>query len=352
MATKRASQTTTTKKAQTKGKAPGAKAVYRDDASLLAHCGDAVGLRSVKPGFALDAEHDRLFALGWPHVRYLVDGLEEDEDATAVARKLLTKSYPEHRMVWPREVGTRVLRGLAEGSDSEDFDKAISTAGAISEDEARTFVRWLIRGGVTFEYQPMLLLEAMLGPAFVGDAILAALEGLDEEWWQRIDYMAFGTVFSLGYILLRVPSKVESAFHVRMKKLMKRKKSSVTAVLDTLLGGAPGAERSGYRLGDRTLNERFITFVDDAAFVRRVVEEQDEAYGDQQARLVFLAGEPVIDLYATRWRTMKSEGEQRWLVDTLGMIRSAKVTAWLRAMSTTSKVKKAALEKLSRHRAT
>ena len=73
--------------------------------SVAQRFGGAAGLAHVRPGFCFSADFDALFALGWPHVRFVVDGHRDDESPHAAALRILTAGGdPPARLRWPRGV--------------------------------------------------------------------------------------------------------------------------------------------------------------------------------------------------------------------------------------------------------
>ena len=72
--------------------------------------GGAAGLSSVRRGFATSPDYDVLFALGWPHIRFVVDGHREDEEPQAHALRILAMPEPPARFAWPRMVAQGVVR--------------------------------------------------------------------------------------------------------------------------------------------------------------------------------------------------------------------------------------------------
>src|SRR6185436_7068491 len=73
--------------------------------AALAHGSAASGARFVRPGFALSPEADLAFALGYPHLEYIVDDHPDDARAEMIAYE--RRSY---RLGWPRKIATRWCR--------------------------------------------------------------------------------------------------------------------------------------------------------------------------------------------------------------------------------------------------
>src|SRR5690242_3655822 len=108
--------------------------------AALAHGSVASGARFVRPGFALSPEADLAFALGFPHLEYILDDHPDDARAEMIAYE--RRSY---RLGWPRNVATRWCRITAskgcrrtpQGATELDTagKKALKNAAPLSPDE-------------------------------------------------------------------------------------------------------------------------------------------------------------------------------------------------------------------------
>src|SRR5215468_11777862 len=108
--------------------------------AALEHGSAASGARFVRPGFAITPEADLAFALGFPHLEYIVDDHPDDARAEMIAYE--RRSY---RLGWPRNVAIRWCRITAskgcrrtpQGATELDTagKKALKNSAALSQDE-------------------------------------------------------------------------------------------------------------------------------------------------------------------------------------------------------------------------
>src|SRR5579859_6079511 len=96
--------------------------------------------------FSSTAEQDRLYALGWPHLRRLVDKHKLDKKPEETARAILDEPDPPSQfgVEWPRETASRIVRAFPESPKSSDWDAALAKAGAITPDEARVLLERVV----------------------------------------------------------------------------------------------------------------------------------------------------------------------------------------------------------------
>ncbi len=355
-------------------KAPGAKskhavtatepsAASAGEAAALRHGAEAAGAKSVKPGFAYSPEQDLAFALGWPHMRHLVEG-GADDDASLVEAARAIAAPTRTAKIAPRLARLLAFGIYPDGKGGvllEHEGKKVAPAGPMSEDEARRIVsaRMKKKNLQVTENDLVLLLEALVGPEPLTDAIVATLEGFgDDELRKRNDAGRFYAYY-VGFGLLRVRAKVAEKQRARLEAVFARgakegptdlPSRSLIQMLDVALHGAAGATRSGDRVGDAIDPYDLLHVTDDPALVRTNVEKQpvDESF-TMDARLVFLGGDEVIDVYAKRWSKIKDADEQREIVRTFGEIRSPRVVKLMSALAATSKAKKQAAAWLAAH---
>lgn len=127
---------------------------YPDLAAVLRRCEGASGLASIKPGFAITPEYDRLFALGFPHLRLLVSGCMDDRAPQLHARKAAHQYDPFYRVAWPEKVAHRYVRAL--GTRTLDLGRgarlsrhaveAVATSAPLEVRSARALVGRVMRG--------------------------------------------------------------------------------------------------------------------------------------------------------------------------------------------------------------
>ena len=305
---------------------------------------DAAGLASVRAGFCDTPEGDALFALGWPHVRFVVDGHKDDEDPPGNALKILGMADPPQRFEWPRRVATGLVRAwglpsifeLAPGVQDIRLEaqEAVWRPEAMTIGEATDLLSCRMgqdipgvsdKGIEAFT----LLLEALCGPEAIGGAILDILDQMSPELLLSEWSLPPLVTWQLGFLRLRVRPAVAASWADRMQKTLERafelrptfKKrgfrgagSSHARSLAMILGGGAAAESSS----DRSL--RWYTHVtDDAVLVRMRVSVNRLSY-EPDARLVYLGGPDVIERYTRDWTKFGGNEAQRWFFEQIAPI--------------------------------
>src|ERR1700733_10565880 len=122
----------------------------------LAHGKAAAGARSLRPGFAVSAEADLAFALGFPHLEYIVDAHPDDARAEMIAYE--RRSY---RLGWPRNVAIRWCRITAskgfkrtpQGATELDGagKKAIKNGAPLSDEEVMLSLKSIFSDTTSYE---------------------------------------------------------------------------------------------------------------------------------------------------------------------------------------------------------
>jgi hypothetical protein len=309
------------------------------DELLRTHAG-ATGLTAVRENFAWEPNYDQLFALGWPHLRTLLDGHEDDTDAGKHVATVIDGSLEGHYFVrWPRQVALRYVRAFGcRGSGAlttkNPYVAAVVEADAepVTAAEAKEMLAARVRaGGPTgswFVEHFILLLEAMVGTEVVLDGLtesLAGEVGTDNEV-EQLGYM-------LGFLLLRVDAGVAANQRAKLEAILERT-SSGTYLYDGLacsLGGAAAARSMGK-------NPVYYHHAnDEPAAVLDAVEAGEWL---PSARHVFLGGEAVLEAVAPYWKKQNGAELQRKLARQLAPIRSPVAVRILAEMSEKSKAKK------------
>lgn len=197
-----------------------------------------------------------------------------------------------------------------------------------------------------------LVLEALVGPDVVADALVAAVEQAAENHWAERDQDRAGMVKQLGFILLRVRPDRCSALRARLEavfahraggELTKRTPSDnalLIRALDLVLHGKAGAERSARPVG-RAIDPPDVLHVhDDPAFVRAAVEKQDTSWiGRPDPRHVFLGGEAVLDWFFANLKKLKDHHQA--MAEHFAPIRSERMLPLMTALSRTKQGKDA-----------
>lgn len=329
-----------------------------------------VGLSMLVPGFCFTPAQDRLFALGWPHVRLLVDGAKGDDSPARYARIWLSQLDPAPQIRWSRKVATSVVRVLSLPHIYEVSPDArklrLEAARALLEeeplrlDEAMAGIRVRMsreapgvseRTIETF----VLLLEAMIGTAAVAQCIVETLEGMSNEDLEHTSSIPPFITFQLGYLLLRLSNRDSEALRHRLRLVFNRlvpprgrrdawmNSMSHLRALDLVLHGSVAAERST----ERTL--RWYTHViDNPASIRKRVAE-DELGFLPDVRLGFLGGDSVMETVTRQWRSLQDAEEQRWFLEQISPIKSERVRQVMMGMATDSQVKDLAIQWFKAH---
>lgn len=337
--------------------------------------GGAAGLASARPGFCFSPDYDALFALGWPHIRFVVDGHREDEDPPASAERILLQSEPPARFAWPRRVAQGLVRAwglpsifeLAPGVHDLRIEarEALWSPDPIQPPEAFDLIACRVSQdlpGVSDRgiESLVLLLEALVGAEVVGNAILEALEQLPPDTLLGEWSLPPHVTWHLGFLLLRVPTATAESWRARMRRL-----------LDTALELRPTARRYGFRgagasharslflvLGggaaaesstDRTLRWYAHTS-DDSVLVRMRVAVNRLGY-EPDARLVFLGGPDVIDRFARDWPKLASSEAQRWFFEQMAPIKAPQMFPLMLEMAGRSLVRSEAIGWFAAHAA-
>lgn len=301
---------------------------------------DAEGLSRVQKGFCFDDTYDRAFALGWPHVRFVV---EEDADPYKVGLRLLRESDFELRIVWPRKVASALVRAWGQG---QLFDLAPGTREFRQlAEEALWNMRKLTREEVNLyisnrmQRTPMwtderstetfvLLLEALSETEWVADAIVSWLEGLVFEELHELNPHPALITYQLGFLLIRLPRAKADALRKRLVNVVEGN-GNVNAKSGTKPKGQPCHVRSallilkGAEAAD-TYTDKDLRWYghaegDAAHILMRCTINRLPTLPD--ARLVFTGG---TDVLGTRWIggwPSLSAKDQKWFFEQVAPIK-------------------------------
>ncbi len=306
--------------------------------AALAHGSAASGARLVRPGFAITPEADLAFALGFPHLEYIVEDHPDDARAEMIAYE--RRSY---RLGWPRNVATRWCRITAskgcrrtpQGATELDTagKKALKNGAPLAPDEVALTLKALFTDTSSYDdlRELVRLFEAFVGPELVASSIVDALERSGNAVWTHQDHDRALVVHHVGFLLLRLPpttadrlrGRLAAVFDRRVKALpgkelgpRRGERGSLLRALDVVLHGRLGAERSGERSEDTLEPGDIVHVLDDAEFVRDAACRRLSP----DARLVFLGGEPVLD--HLRAGFLRLRGAHHALVDGLADVAS------------------------------
>lgn len=272
----------------------------------------------VKP-LCFRREDDELLALGYPHLRQLIDGHKGDQKPAAAA--LMAANQPalipkRYRIGWPREVAQRFVRAarskaFQDWTNSEPTPAAFfETGGAVSAPEARELLAACMEvPGCTFQRKHedlYYLLEAMVGTEVVVDAILGALEAFRPGKWTKEaggpDRKTAGAIVVLGFLVLRLTPAAREKALARLKAISAAARSAVgkgpeenwelTGALGMVLDGSKASKCQG--TGPYDYLDWHLFADDDLDKLRQVIAAKASVYAALDVRFVYLAGPEVL----------------------------------------------------------
>jgi hypothetical protein len=315
----------------------------------LAHGKDAAGARLVRPGFAISPEADLAFALGFPHLEYLIDDHPDDARAEMIAYE--RRGY---RLGWPRAIAIRWCRITAskgcrrtpQGATELDTagKKALKNAAPLAAEEVAATLKAMFSDTSSYEdlRELVRLFEAFVGPELVAVSIVDALEKSSNNVWNHQDHDRALVMHHIGFLLLRVPrgaadklrGRLEAVFDRRVKALptkelgpRKGERGSLLRALDLVLHGRVGAERSGERSEDTLEPGDLVHVTDDDAFVRDTARLRVSP----DPRLIFLGGEPVLEHLLDHF--VRFRGLHAALLDGFGEVTSPRAVQLLQRIA-------------------
>jgi len=272
--------------------------------------------------FSSTVEQDRLYALGWPHLRRLVDKHKLDKKPEETARAVLDDPDPPSQfgVEWPRETASRIVRAFPESPRSNEHDAALAKPGPITPDEARALVDRVVN---TTAVRPqlqtadfLLLLEAIVGSDVAADVVLSKFERWQAKDWTAdtlrhafltamVAPVALTAGYYLGFYLLRVSDPMKKKMRARATALLKRSPPDwpVHVAIDLALHG-----------GEAVRNNRLRALcachhvTDDPQLLRQLAQH-DEHVLSLSPRFVYLGGYDMLDHYAERAKALP-----RWIV--------------------------------------
>ena len=311
------------------------------------HGENAFGAKYIKSGFARAPDDDLLFALGWPHVRYVIEGHPDDlvTDPAAIEKAVFR---PLIGLDVPREIALRRIRAFSsyalgpDGKLRQGAMRAMQNRDPMTEDDAKTFVLEHLAGRSlgNKQLEIVFLLEAMAGPDAIAQAITAAFEQAADA--QLLDHAVEKSTwaFALGFLLLRASVAVSVALRQRLEAILARcpkdnvNSHSIANVLDEVLHQSKASLRA-----EHTDQSLLLHWVDEPApLVRAQLGSNGRPWcGAVYARMVFVGGEEVLDYYMKHYDKVKDSADQRAIVAQFGRLASPKVRELIEAMAEKSK---------------
>jgi hypothetical protein len=309
----------------------------------------AAGARQIKPGFGTTPEADLAFALGFPHLEYIVDDHPDDARAEMIAYE-----RRRYRLGWPRNIAIRWCRITAskgchrtpQGATELDTagKKALKNGAALTPDEIALTLKSIFSDTSSYEDLRDLvrLFEAFAGPELIATSIVDALEKATNNLWNHQDHDRALAVHHLGFLLLRIPTspseklrnRLAAIFDRRVKALptkelppRKGERGSLLRALDVVLHGRLGAERSGERDEDGIDPGDLVHVTADEAFVRELATQR----ASPDPRLVFLGGEPVLEHLVDRF--VRLRGHHHLVLDGFAEVASPRAIELLQRIA-------------------
>ncbi|GAC1543229.1 MAG: hypothetical protein NVS3B10_07490 [Polyangiales bacterium] len=273
-------------------------------------------------GFSISAEQDRLYALGWPHLRRLVDKHKLDKKPEETAKAVLDDPEPPSQfgVEWPREAASRVVRAFVESPKSSGWDAAISKPGPIDAAGARLLVdRALSPATIRPQLQTadfLLLLEAIVGTETVTDAVLSKFERYQPKDWladtlrhafftAMVTPAALTVAYHLGFLLQRLPDSLRKKFRARAEAVLKAAPPGrpLHVAFDLALHGGEAVRRNRVKALCACHH-----VVDDPSLVRQLAQHDEHALS-LSPRFVYLGGIELLDHFSERAKSLP-----RWSV--------------------------------------
>ncbi|MRG93641.1 DUF7003 family protein [Polyangium spumosum] len=266
-------------------------------------------------------------ARGFPHGVWLLHGAAQNKKGQAeqAILHLMNASSPVIRLFWPRRTACMWARatGLAERkwvTGDRGVLAAAKNDRMLYAAEARRLVEnfvlrpWSVPPHVGAEL--VLLLEALVGGRETVDAFVVALGKLSPEAWASSLPALASAIFELGFVLHRVEGRA-GPLHERLERAYRQAQpGEAMRLLDLVLHGRAGAERSARC-------ELDLAHVgDDPDWVREKLLDRRTPASAPDVFLVSLAGEGMLAKYEARIPTVT---DAAWVGSQLARLASARV---------------------------
>lgn len=332
---------------------------------------DAAGLTSLKPGACFTAADDRLFALGWPNVRFVSLEHRDERDPPVAAGRLLGGSALPRTWTWGHRTAERFVRALGASSIFEispmskelrpEALEALWTEAPLEPGEVAGLLSARMGGDVagvpegamgTF----VLLLEALVGTEVVASAIVELLEAMGPGMLLAGVSGPAAITWQLGFLLLRLPVGVATNVRERLHGVLESvwaqyphtragfSGHSHARSLHLILGGGAAAERSSDR------SPRWYVFTaDDPALVRRRVAVNRGPW-PLDARVAWLGGAQVLRHFLRDWSKLRSADDQLWFVRQVAPLKAPEMLPLMLELATRSQVRAEAQAWFAAHR--
>jgi hypothetical protein len=317
----------------------------------------SAGLADVKKGFCFESHHDELFALGWPHIRFLTD---VNVEPYKPALYHLMQTEFDLRLKWPRSLALALVRAWGIGrlydispgrrEIREEAQEALWNLEPLDEAEVRTLVQtrmeatpqWVgERSTETF----VLLAEALTSPEVVATAIIDALEQMDHK--QLFDMLAMPAIvtYQLGYLLLRMPKATSEKLRDRIRDILYGT-ADLHPDSDTRRPRTPCHARSmllvihGHEAAHETTDHdlRWYTHSTDPVAIR-MRASINRSFTLPDARLVWLGGPRILESRFGGMYKKLASTDQRWFLEQIAPIKAVEVVPLMLALADDSTVR-------------
>lgn len=288
--------------------------------------GDPIDDEKPTSGISISPQHDALMDRGWPHLVSFVHAhpWNEPKKAVETATQILADGRSMFRVTWARDVALRTARALGASAKSIAADdpkvaEALARAEPLTRREAAadlaraTTRRAEVPPALVEDH--VLLLEAIVGPETVIDAVLGALDKLTKP--AAPPKSALAVLFAVGFVIARAAPEVAEAARKRLRAMVKRwpKSARLARLADVIANDVEGAKRGA-------VDEAWLVHVRrDPAFVRERVAASTEPLVPD-ARFVATAGPEILDAWRSRLDAFA--GDPAWFVVQIGMLRDAR----------------------------
>ena len=311
------------------------------------------GLKQVRKGFSFDKEHDQLFALGWPHMRFLTD---ETVDGYKMGMTMLRETDFSIDMVLPRQLASGLLRAWEVGElfiiapgvreIRDEVQSALWNTDPFTQREIKALIhaRMTDRSALWSDSRAsesmVLYAEALTKTEWVAEAILEALEDMkSDQLWESVPTQSLIT-YQLGFLLLRLPQATANNIRIRLHDILDSpwglgrndgtsspNTASHLRAIALILGGAEAAED----LTDHDL--RWYGHITNGPKTIKMRAMINRSFTRPDARLMFLGGVELLDTRVGKWWENLSPNDQRWFFHQISPIQAPQVVSLMARMA-------------------
>ena len=322
----------------------------------------AVALGSVKKGFCFEPMYDDLFALGWPHIRFITPVSVEPYK---LALYHLMQTDFDLRLRWPRSLALALVRAWGIGrlynispgqrEIREEVQEALWNLEPLSGEEATELIRtrmettplWV---GDRATESFVLLAEALTSPATIATAIIETLETFTRGQLFDMQPMPSHITYQLGYLFLRLGKKDHEALHARLENILHgtaglrpgsgERLPQTPCHARSMLLVLQGAE-AAHATTDHDL--RWYTHVTDPVPVR-MRASINRGFTLPDARLVWIGGPRILETRFGTWYHKLDSSDQKWFLEQMSPVKAFEVIPLFLAMANESTVRPHARE--------